>query len=520
MGYVVGIDLGTTYSAAAVGRDGRVEIATLGTRAASIPSVIVVQPHGELLVGEAAERRALAEPARAAREFKRRLGDPVPMLVAGEPRTPEWLMAELLRWIVERVAELEGGPPDRIVVTHPANWGPYKTDRLREALDAVDPGPVELLTEPEAAAVHYAGSERVDDGSVVAVYDLGGGTFDAAVVRKTPEGFALTGTPEGMERFGGIDVDHAVVVHVQESLGGLLDDADPTDPATAAGLARLRDECRQAKEALSEDTDVAIPVVLPGVQTEVRLTRAELEAMVRPRLQETVEALERTVRSAGVGLDDLASIVLVGGASRMPLVADVVRAGTGRPVAVDAHPKHAIALGAARVALAGVPAAPAPPVAAPTAAAAPAAGAAAPARGRSRVLVVLAAFVVVAALVGGALFLLGDDDAEPVADPAAQETTTTTADAEPPPPATEPDAPEPEPEPQDEAYPPGATAEFVEFCLNQGVPADTCGCVEEGMPGLRSYEEFTAFEQELYADPGMELPVDVARLFERCAGDA
>ena len=108
-----------------------------------------------------------------------------------------------------------------------------------------------------------------------------------------------------------------------------------------------REECRRAKEALSSDTDVTIPVSLPGVQTDVRLTRDELENMVRPRIAETVKALQRTISSAGISTEAVSRVLLVGGSSRMPIVAQVVRDSIGRPVSVDADPKMAIAMGAA-----------------------------------------------------------------------------------------------------------------------------------------------------------------------------
>ena len=115
MSYVLGIDLGTTYSAAAVFENNRAEIVQLGTRQATIPSVVLLRDDGEVLVGEAAERRALAEPERVAREFKRRLGDPVPLILGGTPYGAEALMAHLLRWIVATVSQQKGGPPDVVV---------------------------------------------------------------------------------------------------------------------------------------------------------------------------------------------------------------------------------------------------------------------------------------------------------------------------------------------------------------------------------------------------------------------
>jgi actin-like ATPase involved in cell morphogenesis len=360
--YTLGIDLGTTFTAAATWRDGHAEIASLGSRAAVIPSVVLLREDETVLTGETAHRRGLSEPHRVSREFKRRLGDTTPILLGGAPYSAEALMGRLLRSVVEDVTRREGGPPARLCISHPANWGPYKKDLLGQAvrLSNLDL-PVTYTTEPEAAAVFYAHQQRVEAGAVVAVYDLGGGTFDAAVLRKTATGFEILGQPEGIERLGGIDFDAAVFSHVTRALGEKLGELDEDDPAAIAAVARLREECVQAKEVLSSDTDASIPVLLPNVSTEIRLTRAELETMIRPTLHGTIEALRRALRSAGVAPEQLHSVLLVGGSSRMPLVAQLVGAELGRPVAVDAHPKHAVALGAAWLASgAGTPAAPAP----------------------------------------------------------------------------------------------------------------------------------------------------------------
>jgi molecular chaperone DnaK len=346
--YALGIDLGTTYTAAAVWRAGHAEIASLGSRSAAIPSVVLLRDDETILTGEIANRRGLTEPHRVAREFKRRLGDPTPILLGGVPYSAESLMARMLRAVVDEVSSREGGEPDRICVSHPANWGPYKIDLMYQVIRLAGiEQPVQLTTEPQAAAVFYAQQQRLEPGEAVAVYDLGGGTFDAAVLRKTPDGFELIGKPEGIERLGGIDFDAAIYAHVARSLDGALDDLDEDDPAVTAAVARLREECVQAKEALSADTDVTIPVLLPELTTEVRLTRSELESMVRPVLHGPIEALRRAIRSAGIEPADLHSVLLVGGSSRIPLVAQMVGSELGRPVAVDAHPKHAVALGAA-----------------------------------------------------------------------------------------------------------------------------------------------------------------------------
>ncbi|HZM38025.1 MAG TPA: Hsp70 family protein [Acidimicrobiales bacterium] len=348
MAYHLGIDLGTTYTAAAAERGGVVEALTLGNRSASVPSVVFLRDDGEILVGEAATRRATTDPGRVAREFKRRVGDPTPIILGGTPYAAEMLMARVLRWSVDRVCEQQGESPRAIALTHPANWGHYKLDLLTQAVRQVDLDAALLIAEPVAAATFYASQRRLEPGSVVAVYDLGGGTFDAAAVRRTADdSFEIIGSPEGIERLGGIDFDEAVFAHVRAAVGDGLDRLDPEEPTAQAAVARLRQECIDAKEALSSDTDVSIPVLLPGLQTEVRLTRAEFEAMIRPAISETLVALRRAIRTAGVTSEDISAVLLVGGSSRIPLVAQMVGVELGRPIAIDAHPKDAIAFGAA-----------------------------------------------------------------------------------------------------------------------------------------------------------------------------
>jgi molecular chaperone DnaK len=379
MSYHLGIDLGTTYTAAAV-HDGSPqrgpEMITLGERGPTVPSVLWLRPDGRFVAGDAAERHAVTDPRRVARQFKRRLGDPTPLLVGDTGIPAEVLTGHLLRWVVETTVRARGGErPAAIVLTHPANWGPYKRDLLEKAAEIAGVPGVVLVTEPQAAAIAYAAQERVEEGAVVAVYDLGGGTFDAAVLRKDADGgFTVLGSPEGIERLGGIDVDAAVFSHVCAAIDDAHEQLDPDDPQAVAAVARLREECTIAKEGLSLDSESRVAVLLPNVQTEVRVTRGELEALIRPTLAETVTALERALRSAGRTGADVDHVLLVGGSSRIPLVSELVSSGLGRPVAVDAHPKHAVALGAAIVAArAGGALPPERPLPPPPGAAAPAA---------------------------------------------------------------------------------------------------------------------------------------------------
>ena len=349
MSYGLGVDLGTTFTAAAVARNGRVEMATLGDHTDAVPSVVLIRDDGTVLTGGAAERRAAVEPDRVARAVKRRFGDPVPVILGGAPHPATALIAHQLRDVVDVVSDREGGRPDTVTLTHPANWGPYKRELFAQVPRLAGLGEVHMLTEPEAAAAHYARNDRLGPGTLVAVYDLGGGTFDATVLRTTEHGFDILGRPEGIEGLGGLDFDEAVFTHVDQTLDGAVSRLDPADPLATSAAIRLRHECVIAKETLSADTETTIPVLLPELQTEVRLTRGEFEKMIRPAIDATIGCLCRALESAQIDLPQLHAVLLVGGSSRIPLVARLVSAELGRPTSVDTHPKHAVALGAALV---------------------------------------------------------------------------------------------------------------------------------------------------------------------------
>ena len=233
-----------------------------------------------------------------------------------------------------------GEPPAEVVLTHPANWGPYKLELFDQVARLAGVERWSRCPEPLAAAAQYAAQTRVNTGDVIAVYDLGGGTFDACLLQKASSGYSLLGSPEGIEHLGGVDFDEALFQHVIGMLGDGLTSIDPDDPDAMVGLARLRRDCVDAKEALSTDTDAMLPVALPGLTTTLRLTRGEFDNLIRPALGDTVAALERAIRSAGLTADRLSAIVLVGGSSRIPLVGELLHSGvlhTDR----DGHPSQA-----------------------------------------------------------------------------------------------------------------------------------------------------------------------------------
>src|SRR5690349_9893402 len=128
--YSLGVDLGTTFVAAAVAHGSRVEMFTLGDRTVVAPAVVYAREDGTLVTGEAANRRAVSNPERVGREFKRRLGDPTPVILGGTPHAVTSLLGSLLADAVGRVTATEGGAPESVVITHPANWGPYRRERI------------------------------------------------------------------------------------------------------------------------------------------------------------------------------------------------------------------------------------------------------------------------------------------------------------------------------------------------------------------------------------------------------
>ena len=219
MGYGLGIDVGTTFTAAALTRDGNVEVVPLATHQVVVPSVIFAAGD-EMLFGSPAERRGAVQPLGLAREFKRRLGDPVPLMLSGSPYHADRLTALMAKWVVDAVTTQVGSAPTQLVITHPANWTEYQLGALRNALGDVGLQHAALLSEPSAAALDFAAVADVAPGATVLVYDLGGGTFDVAVLRREGRLFEQVGEPTGIERLGGIDFDEAVFQFVRARVPG------------------------------------------------------------------------------------------------------------------------------------------------------------------------------------------------------------------------------------------------------------------------------------------------------------
>jgi actin-like ATPase involved in cell morphogenesis len=342
------IDFGTSYTAAAVTRDERVEVLEIdgGPR---MPSLVLLGEDGELIVGRAAEQQAPLFPGRVERAPKRYLGVPRPLLIEGTPVRAVEAVARILEVVLTEARRRHGGSdPAEVVLTHPARWAATRTEALVEAASIAGISNPVLLPEPVAAARYFIDG-NVEPSQHVAVYDLGAGTFDTAVLRRTVDDYALAGPPGGEEDLGGDAFDDRLFRY----LGGLLEpDAwqsiqNSTERRWKQARASFRQQVRDAKEALSRDTSYTLAVPFP-VDQQLRITRGELEDLIRFDLKKTVVELADTIRAAGLTVDDIAAIYLVGGSSRLPIVTRLLSDTFGRLPTTWDDPKAVVSLGAAK----------------------------------------------------------------------------------------------------------------------------------------------------------------------------
>ncbi len=342
MPYVLGIDVGTNNTTAAISRldeqaEDTVEIVRLsrsralppvGPSSVALPSVLHLAEDGAIAVGDAAEQWAAGQPERIARGFLRRVGDDVPVLLAGEQYPAQELTAMLVRWVVDRVVAQEGQAPEQIVLTHPAGWGGYRRGLLHQELRVQGVGEVTLLPEPIAVGEQRAADVEIEAGSTLAVYSLGDGVFSASVIRRVASGsFLLLTRTESTETLGGARFTDLLLGQVSGSLGAPMPELDLADPQARVAMYRFRQACAQAKEQLSTAPEVVVPVALPGIAQQVRVNRGSFDELIRTTVTCTVDLLLRTVRAAALSPAQIDAVMLVGGSSRIPLIAELVSAG-------------------------------------------------------------------------------------------------------------------------------------------------------------------------------------------------
>ncbi|MFN8150331.1 MAG: Hsp70 family protein [Solirubrobacterales bacterium] len=354
--WILAIDFGTTSTAAARRVGERVEMIQLqgGPR---MPSMTYwregTATGGRLVLGNEAEELSTLAPWCLERTPKRRLGEDFIQLGDKQLRPVE-IVAAILKEVYDEAIALSGGePPAEVRLTHPARWQKARLDKLAQAARLAGITDPVFVPEPVAAAVHFA-SERLQDGEHVAVYDLGGGTLDTAVLKRTRDSFEVVGRTGGNEELGGEDFDDLLYRHLADQLPGdalqAMREADEDRDRTWAQANRsLLRQARRAKEGLSRSPEYEIYLPAP-IDKEVEATAAEFERLIAPTLRGTVSELERTILAAGIKVADVKAIYLAGGSSRIPLVARLIHEELGiAPEHLD-DPKAVIAMGAARMA--------------------------------------------------------------------------------------------------------------------------------------------------------------------------
>ena len=359
---VLAVDFGTSNTVAGLGLDGRPPRLVTIDGSPLMPSAVFLAEDGTFLVGRDADRRARIDPSRYEPNPKRRIDDDT--LLLGTSVVPVTsVIAGVLRRVGGEVRRQLGGAPDQVRLTHPARWGQHRRQILvaaaRQAGLSEDPV---LVPEPVAAATHFASLSGggLADERALAVYDLGGGTFDIAVVRRRGGGYEVL-AEAGLADLGGLDFDHAVLEHIGASYAEQVDALawrglrTPVDAAGRRVAGALAADVRDGKEALSRHPQVDI--ALPPPFADLHLTRVEFEELIRPNLSRSIDLMRRTIAEAGLTPDRLAGVYLVGGSSRVPLVARLIQQGLGvTPTTLD-QPETSVVTGALQ--LAGV-AAPGP----------------------------------------------------------------------------------------------------------------------------------------------------------------
>jgi actin-like ATPase involved in cell morphogenesis len=356
---VLSVDLGTSNTVAVLSAHGRPPRVVEVDGSATMPSALFAADDGNLVIGRDAERRARLDPARFEPNPKRRIDEGT--LLLGDVVVPvtEALGAVLRRVYDETSRQLGGVQPDEVRLTHPAQWGPVRRNVLLAAARLAGMGTnLVLVPEPVAAAAHFASfpGQQLGPGQALAVYDLGAGTFDVAIVAATQNGYTVL-AEAGLPDLGGLDVDQALLEHV----GRQVSTRDPSrwqrilrPESTADRRARraMAEDVKAAKEALSRHPQTEVP--LPEPFEDVLVTRVELEALIRPSMLRSVELLAGTIRSTGMTPDRLVGIYLVGGSSRIPLIATLIAEQLRVvPSSLD-QPETAVALGAHHITPEGV----------------------------------------------------------------------------------------------------------------------------------------------------------------------
>ncbi|MEM4343812.1 MAG: molecular chaperone DnaK, partial [Candidatus Caldarchaeum sp.] len=349
---IIGIDLGTSNSAAAVVIAGRptiipsVEGVTLYGKA--FPSYVAMTKEGELIVGEPARRQAVLNPEGTITAWKRKMGTDHKFILHGKEFTPQQLSAFLLQKIKKDAEAYLGEPVKKAVITVPAYFNDNQRQATKDAGAIAGLDVVRIINEPTAAALAY-GLNKLDQEMKILVFDLGGGTLDVTIMEFGQGVFEVKAT-SGDTQLGGTDMDKALVDYIVESYrreSGVDLRKDPS------ALNRVREAAERAKIELSSmtETEINLPYIAYDSSGPknlyMRINRATLENLVRPIIERCRNPINQALQDAKLQPGDIDKIILVGGPTRMPIVQEFIKEVLGKEPERGVDPMECVAMGAA-----------------------------------------------------------------------------------------------------------------------------------------------------------------------------
>lgn len=345
---VVGIDLGTTNTVVAHIVEGKPEVIRLSSDSMLLPSVVLMDLLGQIVVGDDARASLVSMPDRTVSAIKRQMGDPVTVSLAGKAFSPTEISAMILREIKRQVDALYSGQEVEAVITVPAYFNEAQRRATKEAGELAGFLVERIINEPTAAALAFGFYHSAGQKSLL-VYDLGGGTFDVSVVVIT-DGVLEVKSSTGNRRLGGEDFDWKLVDWMAEKVIK-RHKVDPRQNLRARAM--LKETAERLKIDLSDkgQAEATIPVLLvhegEPISLAVRIDRKQFQELIRPWVEETMRSVDDVLQQADVRAQDVHEVILVGGSTRIPWIRDLVQEKFGRAPRTDVDPDLAVALGAA-----------------------------------------------------------------------------------------------------------------------------------------------------------------------------
>ncbi len=353
MGRIIGIDLGTTNSEASVMEGGSPKIIPSAEGnvygGKNFPSVLAFTRDGEVLVGDSAKRQAVTNPERTILRIKRKMGTDYKVTIDDKEYTPQELSAKILGKIKHDAENFLGEEVTDAVITVPAYFDDDQRQATKDAGKIAGLNVRRLVNEPTAAAFAYGMDKEAEGDMKIAVYDLGGGTFDITIMEMGDGVFEVLST-NGDTHLGGTDMDDAII----EYLAKTFQDKTGIDVRNdKQAMQRLRDASERAKMELSGMTQTTISQPFLAVNDEgpqhleLTLNRAKVEELIRPIVERTRGPCEGALRDAGLKKEDVDKVILVGGPTRIPMVQKFVEEVFGKKPERGVDPMQCVAMGAA-----------------------------------------------------------------------------------------------------------------------------------------------------------------------------